>query len=79
MGERTFGKGVVQYYFPTAGDRPQRSGSVAAPADGSGLKVTVAKYITAGARRPAARSCAACAWLANNSGDTGSCCMDLHM
>ena len=63
VGERTFGKGVVQYYFPTAGDRPRRSGGVAAPADGSGLKVTVAKYITAGARRPAARFCAACAWV----------------
>ncbi|KAK9837070.1 hypothetical protein WJX81_000274 [Elliptochloris bilobata] len=47
VGERTFGKGVVQYYFPSAGDRPQRSGS-AAPADGSGLKVTVAKYLTPG-------------------------------
>ena len=61
MGERTFGKGVVQYYFPTAGDRPRRSDSVAAPADGSGLKVTVAKYITAGVRRPASQKCSACA------------------
>jgi C-terminal processing protease CtpA/Prc len=32
LGERTFGKGVVQYYFPLA--------------DGSGLKLTVAKYLT---------------------------------
>ena len=65
VGERTFGKGVVQYYFPTAGDRPRRSGGVAAPADGSGLKVTVAKYITAGARRPAARflCCMRLGWL----------------
>lgn len=77
VGERTFGKGVVQYYFPTAGDRQRRSGGVAAPADGSGLKVTVAKYITAGARRPAARFCAACAWLVDGPSDAGSCCMGL--
>lgn len=32
IGERTFGKGVVQYYFPLE--------------DGSGVKVTVAKYLT---------------------------------
>jgi C-terminal processing protease CtpA/Prc len=32
LGERTFGKGVVQYYFPMG--------------DGSGLKLTVAKYLT---------------------------------
>lgn len=32
LGERTFGKGVVQYYFPMD--------------DGSGLKLTVAKYLT---------------------------------
>jgi hypothetical protein len=32
MGERTFGKGVVQYFFPMG--------------DGSGLKLTVAKYLT---------------------------------
>ena len=32
IGERTFGKGLVQYYFPMA--------------DGSGLKLTVAKYLT---------------------------------
>uniref|UniRef100_A0A7I4FVI0 PDZ domain-containing protein n=1 Tax=Physcomitrium patens TaxID=3218 RepID=A0A7I4FVI0_PHYPA len=32
VGERTFGKGVVQYYFPMD--------------DGSGLKLTVAKYLT---------------------------------
>ena len=32
IGERTFGKGVVQYYFPMG--------------DGSGVKATVAKYIT---------------------------------
>jgi hypothetical protein len=31
-GQRTFGKGVVQYYFPMA--------------DGSGLKLTIAKYLT---------------------------------
>eukprot|EP00897_Mesotaenium_endlicherianum_P001537 jgi/Mesen1/1410/ME000130S00497 len=34
IGERTFGKGVVQYYFPMD--------------DGSGLKLTVAKYLTPG-------------------------------
>ena len=32
MGEQSFGKGVVQHYFPFP--------------DGSGLKVTVLKYIT---------------------------------
>ncbi|KAH8958311.1 hypothetical protein BDL97_06G017200 [Sphagnum fallax] len=32
IGERTFGKGVVQYFFPMD--------------DGSGLKLTVAKYLT---------------------------------
>lgn len=32
VGERTFGKGVVQYFFPLG--------------DGSGLKLTVAKYLT---------------------------------
>lgn len=32
LGEKTFGKGVVQYYFPMD--------------DGSGLKLTVAKYLT---------------------------------
>lgn len=32
MGEKTFGKGVVQYFFPMG--------------DGSGLKLTVAKYLT---------------------------------
>lgn len=32
IGERTFGKGLVQYYFPMG--------------DGSGLKLTVAKYLT---------------------------------
>lgn len=32
MGEKTFGKGLVQYFFPMG--------------DGSGLKVTVAKYLT---------------------------------
>lgn len=32
VGERTFGKGLVQYYFPLG--------------DGSGLKLTVAKYLT---------------------------------
>eukprot|EP00250_Pteridium_aquilinum_P007143 c16926_g1_i1 orf=20-2062(+) len=32
LGERTFGKGVVQYFFPMD--------------DGSGLKLTVAKYLT---------------------------------
>lgn len=32
IGERTFGKGLVQYYFPLG--------------DGSGLKLTVAKYLT---------------------------------
>jgi len=32
IGERTFGKGVVQYYFPMG--------------DGSGIKLTVAKYLT---------------------------------
>ncbi len=48
VGERTFGKGVVQYYFPTAGER-QRRGEPTVPADGSGLKVTVAKFITPGA------------------------------
>ena len=32
IGEQSFGKGVVQYYFPFD--------------DGSGLKVTVAKYLT---------------------------------
>ncbi|MCO5574915.1 hypothetical protein L7F22_028710 [Adiantum nelumboides] len=32
FGEKTFGKGVVQYYFPMD--------------DGSGLKLTVAKYLT---------------------------------
>jgi hypothetical protein len=31
-GERTFGKGVMQYYFPMA--------------DGSGVKLTVAKYLS---------------------------------
>jgi hypothetical protein len=48
VGERTFGKGVVQYYFPTTDERPRRGGEPT-PADGSGLKVTVAKYITPGA------------------------------
>lgn len=32
IGEKTFGKGVVQYFFPLG--------------DGSGLKLTVAKYLT---------------------------------
>lgn len=32
IGEKTFGKGVVQYFFPMG--------------DGSGLKLTVAKYLT---------------------------------
>eukprot|EP00882_Tetradesmus_deserticola_P003170 GHRQ01003361.1.p2 GENE.GHRQ01003361.1~~GHRQ01003361.1.p2 ORF type:complete len:167 (+),score=83.83 GHRQ01003361.1:3-503(+) len=32
VGERTFGKGLVQYYFPMG--------------DGSGLKLTAAKYLT---------------------------------
>lgn len=32
LGEKTFGKGVVQYFFPMS--------------DSSGVKVTVAKYIT---------------------------------
>lgn len=32
MGEKTFGKGVVQFFFPMG--------------DGSGLKLTVAKYLT---------------------------------
>lgn len=32
IGERTYGKGVVQYYFPMG--------------DGSGVKATVAKYLT---------------------------------
>ena len=32
IGEKTFGKGVVQYYFPMG--------------DGSGVKATVAKYLT---------------------------------
>ncbi|KAK9805537.1 hypothetical protein WJX72_003921 [[Myrmecia] bisecta] len=32
VGDQTFGKGVVQYYFPMA--------------DGSGLRLTVAKYLT---------------------------------
>jgi hypothetical protein len=32
IGERSFGKGVIQYYFPMT--------------DGSGLKLTVAKYLT---------------------------------
>ena len=48
MGERTYGKGVVQYYFPTTDERPRRGGKPS-PADGSGVKVTVAKYITPGA------------------------------
>lgn len=34
VGEKTFGKGVVQYYFPMA--------------DGSGIKLTIAKYLTPG-------------------------------
>lgn len=34
VGEQTFGKGVVQYYFPMA--------------DGSGIKLTIAKYLTPG-------------------------------
>lgn len=33
IGEKTFGKGVIQYFFPLN-------------LDGSGLKVTVAKYTT---------------------------------
>ena len=33
VGEKTFGKGVVQYYFPMDDA-------------GSGLKVTVSKYLT---------------------------------
>lgn len=33
VGQKTFGKGVVQYYFPMDDS-------------GSGLKVTVAKYLT---------------------------------
>ena len=32
MGEQTFGKGVVQYYFPINND--------------GGVKLTVAKYLT---------------------------------
>jgi len=48
VGERTFGKGVVQYYFPTTDERPRRGGTPT-PADGSGVKVTVAKFITPGA------------------------------
>lgn len=32
MGEKTFGKGIVQYFFPLG--------------DGSGLKITVFKYLT---------------------------------
>lgn len=32
LGERTFGKGVMQSYFPMG--------------DGSGIKLTVAKYLT---------------------------------
>ncbi len=32
MGEQTFGKGLVQYFFPMG--------------DGSGLKITVFKYLT---------------------------------
>ena len=35
VGQKTFGKGVVQYYFPMDDS-------------GSGLKVTVAKYLTPG-------------------------------
>ncbi|KAK3280009.1 hypothetical protein CYMTET_12136 [Cymbomonas tetramitiformis] len=35
IGEHTFGKGVIQYYFPVL-------------QDGSGLKLTVAKYLTPG-------------------------------
>ena len=34
VGEKTFGKGVVQYYFPMT--------------DGSGIKLTIAKYLTPG-------------------------------
>ncbi|KAL3145262.1 hypothetical protein ABBQ32_001001 [Trebouxia sp. C0010 RCD-2024] len=34
VGEQTFGKGVVQYYFPMT--------------DGSGIKLTIAKYLTPG-------------------------------
>lgn len=34
IGEKTFGKGVVQYYFPMT--------------DGSGIKLTIAKYLTPG-------------------------------
>lgn len=33
VGQKTFGKGVVQYYFPLDDQ-------------GSGIKVTVAKYLT---------------------------------
>jgi carboxyl-terminal processing protease len=34
VGEQTFGKGIVQYYFPMT--------------DGSGIKLTIAKYLTPG-------------------------------
>ena len=34
VGQKTFGKGVVQYYFPMT--------------DGSGIKLTIAKYLTPG-------------------------------
>lgn len=45
VGERSFGKGVIQYYFPMT--------------DGSGLKLTVAKYLTPTKYDIAARSAAA--------------------
>ena len=66
IGELTFGKGVVQYYFPMG--------------DGSGIKATVAKYITpsgyditrAGGLRPDT-ACTGYPHAGNPSGETDSC------
>ena len=51
LGERSFGKGVVQYYFPL----PSTSSSPSSPSTGGGgVRVTVGAYTTPRGRQPTA-------------------------